>query len=32
MWKKLPIDGFMWEEHLFIFTEDFIKNYDKNSD
>ena len=32
MCKKLPVDGFTWEEDLSIFTSDFIKNYDENSD
>ena len=30
---KLPVNGFMWyNKHLSDFTEDFIKNYDENSD
>ena len=32
MSKKLPIDNFKWKTDLSIFTEDFIKNYDENSD
>ena len=32
MSKKLPIDKFKWEEDLSMFTPDFIKNYDENSD
>ena len=32
MTKKLPIDSFKWEEDLSMFTPDFIKNYNKNSD
>ena len=32
MFKKLPVDGFKWIDHLSIFTEDFIKNYNENSD
>ena len=32
MSQKLPVDGFGWVEDLFQFKEDFIKNYDKNSD
>ena len=31
--KKLPVDGFIWyNDYLSNFTEDFIKNYDENSD
>ena len=32
MCKKLPIDNFMWEQDLSILTNDFIKNYNENSD
>ena len=32
MFQKLPVDGFEWVENLSQFKEDFIKNYDKNSD
>ena len=32
MSKKLPIDNFKWETDLSIFTSDFIRNYDLNSD
>ena len=32
MSKKLPVDNFKWETDLSIFTEDFIKNYDEESD
>ena len=32
MCKKLPVDGFKWIDNLSIFTEDFIKNYNENSD
>ena len=32
MCKKLPVDGFKWVDDLSIFTEDFIKNYDEESD
>ena len=32
MSKKLPVDGFEWEEDLSTIDEDFIKNYDKDSD
>ena len=32
MSKKLPVDGFKWVDDLSIFTEDFIKNYDEESD
>ena len=30
--KKLPINGFKWIEELSKFNDDFIKNYDENSD
>ena len=34
MSKKLPVNDFKWvkQEELSTFSEDFIKNYDKNSD
>ena len=32
MCKKLPIDNFMWEQGLSMFTDDFIKHYNENSD
>ena len=32
MSKKLPTDNFQWREDILIFTEDYIKNYDENSD
>ena len=32
MCKKLPVSDFKWVDDLSIFTEDFIKNYDENSD
>ena len=32
MSKKLQVDGFKLEDDLSIFTEDFIKNYDEESD
>ena len=32
MIRMLPIDGFKWVNDLSIFTEDFIKNYDENSE
>ena len=32
MSKKLPIDNFKWEKDLCRFTDDFIKNYDEESD
>ena len=32
MCKRLPVDGFKWVDVLSIFTEDFIKNYDEESD
>ena len=31
MCKKLPIDNFRWTEDLDMYTENFIKNYDENS-
>ena len=30
--KKLPVDGFKWVDNLSMFTEDFIKSYDEESD
>ena len=33
MSQKLPVNGFMWyNEYLSDFNEEFIKNYDENSD
>ena len=33
MSQKLPVNGFMWYNKYFSdFNEDFIKNYDENSD
>ena len=32
MSQKLPVDGFKWVEDLSVIGEDFIKNYDENSD
>ena len=32
MSQKLPVNGFEWVEDLSQFKEDFIKNYDENSD
>ena len=32
MCKKLPVSDFKWVNDLSIFTEDFMKNYDENSD
>ena len=32
MSKKLPVDGFKWIDDLTMFTEDFIKSYDEESD
>ena len=32
MSKKLPVSNFKWVDDLSIFTEDFIKNNDKNND
>ena len=30
--QKLPVNGFMWNEYLSDFSENFIKNYDENCD
>ena len=30
--QKLPVNGFMWYDYVSEFNEDFIKNYDENSD
>ena len=32
MSKKLPVDNFKWVDDLSMFTEDFIKSYDEESD
>ena len=32
MYKKLPIDNFMWEQDLPVLTDDFIENYNEDSD
>ena len=32
MSQKLPVNGFKWENDLSRFNEDFIKNYNENSD
>ena len=32
MSQKLPVDGFKWKKDMLKFNEDFIKNYDKDSD
>ena len=32
MSKKLPVDGFKWIDDLTMFTEDFIKSYNEDSD
>ena len=32
MCQKLPVDGFEWEKNILKFNEDFIKNYDEDSD
>ena len=32
MYKKLPVNGFKLENDLLRFNEDFIKNYNENSD
>ena len=31
MSQKLPLDGFKWKENVSKFNEDFIKNYDEDS-
>ena len=31
MFQKLPVNGFEWVEELSQFNEDFIKNYDEDS-
>ena len=31
MSQKLPVDGFKWKESISKFNEDFIKNYDEDS-
>ena len=32
MSQKLPVNGFRWENDISRFNDDFIKNYDENSD
>ena len=32
MYQKLPVDGFKWKENMLKFNEDFIKNYDEDTD
>ena len=32
MSQKLPVNGFLWYNYLSEFNEDFIKNYNENSD
>ena len=32
MSRKLPVNGFKWENDLSKFNENFIKNYNGNSD
>ena len=32
MSKKLPVRGFKWLDNLSMFTEEFIKSYDEDSD
>ena len=32
MSKKLPVDKFKWVDDLSMFTEDFMKSYDEESD
>ena len=31
MSQKLPADGFKWKENISKFNEDFMKNYDEDS-
>ena len=31
MSQKLPVSGFKWKKNMLKFTEEFIKNYDKDS-
>ena len=30
--QKLPVDGFKWKKSMLKFNEEFIKNYDEDSD
>ena len=30
--QKLPVNGFKWKKNMSTFTEEFIKNYDEDSD
>ena len=32
MSQKLPVSGFKWKKNISKFTEEFIKNYDEDSD
>ena len=32
MSQKLPVDGFKWKKNMLKFNEEFIKNYDEDSD
>ena len=32
MYQKLPVSGFKWKKNMSNFTEEFIKNYDEDSD
>ena len=32
MCQKLPVNGFEWKRNILKFNEDFIKNYDEDSD
>ena len=32
MSQKLPEDGFKWKKNILKFNEDFVKNYDEDSD
>ena len=31
MIQKLPVEGFKWQKNISKFNEDFIKNYDEDS-
>ena len=32
MSQKVPVSGFKWKKKILKFNEEFIKNYDENSD
>ena len=32
MSQKLPVSGFKWKKNMLKFNEEFIKNYDEDSD